>query len=147
MSWREQRRDLRLGLDFQEDLYNPFVLEFALSRRVTATVIAATSPYDPGTASLLRKQEIARRKAIVDASPSKEANRLSGRISSTSSAFSDSATFPFSTRMAGTSMRHTRVRFGRPASRRSASRSITRAPIGTIAAAISMEHSTTLGAR
>ena len=60
------------GLDFREDLFNPFVLEFSLNTRVTATVIASTGPYDPGTAPLLREQEIARRRAIVEAAPCHE---------------------------------------------------------------------------
>ena len=61
------------GLDFGEDLFNPFALRFQLgTNAATATVIASTDSHDPTTAPRLRQREIARRKAIVDASPSRE---------------------------------------------------------------------------
>ena len=60
------------GLDCQEDLFSPLLLRFAMNERSPATVIASTGPHDPGAAAAMRQREIARRKAIVDASPSKE---------------------------------------------------------------------------
>lgn len=61
------------GLDFGEDLFNPFVLRFQLgTNATTATVIASTGSHDPKTAPRLRRCEIERRKAIVDAAPSNE---------------------------------------------------------------------------
>lgn len=60
------------GLDYQEDLFNPFLLRFDLNHSATATVIASTGPVDPAGAERLRRKEIARRKAIVDAAPSQE---------------------------------------------------------------------------
>jgi predicted glycogen debranching enzyme len=60
------------GLDFQEDLFNPFLLRYSLNRRATATVIASTGPHDAGIAPLLRRREIARRAAIAEAAPSSE---------------------------------------------------------------------------
>jgi predicted glycogen debranching enzyme len=60
------------GLDFQEDLFCPFSLSFSVNSRSTATVIASTGPHDPAATPAMRQREIARRKAIVDASPSTE---------------------------------------------------------------------------
>ncbi|HLK21370.1 MAG TPA: amylo-alpha-1,6-glucosidase [Bryobacteraceae bacterium] len=60
------------GLDFQEDLFNPLLLRFGMTGKRTATLIASTGPHDPGAAPSMRAGEIARRRAIVDASPSSE---------------------------------------------------------------------------
>ncbi len=60
------------GLDFQEDLFSPLVLKFAMNGRNAASIIASTGPHDPEEVSHMRAKEIARRKAIVDASPSPE---------------------------------------------------------------------------
>ncbi|MGH9600797.1 MAG: glycogen debranching enzyme N-terminal domain-containing protein, partial [Terriglobales bacterium] len=53
------------GLDFQEDLYNPFTLHFDLAQRAQATIIASTERRDAGRASDYRAQEIARRKSVL----------------------------------------------------------------------------------
>ena len=58
------------GLDAQEDLFNPFALRFSIGAEETVSVIASTIPHDPEEAGLLRSREIARRKAVRDASPS-----------------------------------------------------------------------------
>jgi predicted glycogen debranching enzyme len=55
------------GLDFQEDLFNPFVARFSTGR---ATIIASTELHDASGAEALRQAEIARRARIVAASPS-----------------------------------------------------------------------------
>ncbi len=57
------------GLDFQEDLYNPFTLHFDLAQRAQATIIASTDRRDAARASRYRAQEIARRKAVLAAAP------------------------------------------------------------------------------
>ncbi len=57
------------GLDFQEDLYNPFTLTFDLARSGHATIIASTERRDATRASEYRKQEVARRKAVVASAP------------------------------------------------------------------------------
>ncbi len=57
------------GLDFQEDLYSPFVLRFDLASRPQATVIPSTEARLADHAAEYRKREIARRKAVVAAGP------------------------------------------------------------------------------
>jgi len=56
---KEQER----GLDFEEDLFQPFVLNFDLTGRVRATVIASLVSHDVSDAGSLRMGELARRKA------------------------------------------------------------------------------------
>jgi len=58
------------GLDFQEDLFNPFVLRFDLARRPAVSLIASTEPGDVKQAAALRAAEIGRRATIAEASPS-----------------------------------------------------------------------------
>jgi predicted glycogen debranching enzyme len=58
------------GLDFQEDLYNPFIARFGLTPRHSARVIASTGPRDAESALELRSRELRRREAVLDASPS-----------------------------------------------------------------------------
>ena len=60
------------GLDFTEDLFNPFVLRFGPGADNTATLIASTMPQYPHAAAQLRNREIERRQAIVDVAPSTE---------------------------------------------------------------------------
>jgi len=57
------------GLDFREDLFNPFVARFPLGSR-TATLIASTEPHSPFEARAMRRSEIERRASVVAASPS-----------------------------------------------------------------------------
>jgi predicted glycogen debranching enzyme len=56
------------GLDFQEDLFNPFVLEWNLSDKQSATVIASTEQKDIHQAAGVRKTELQRRQELVAAS-------------------------------------------------------------------------------
>lgn len=56
------------GLDFQEDLFNPFVLSWNLSQTPCAQVIASTQQYDIRTADAVRNAEITRRKKLAAAS-------------------------------------------------------------------------------
>src|SRR6516162_7276051 len=53
------------GLDYIEDLFNPFMLSFDMSGRDTATLIASTEIQDAGSAGMLRLQELNRRSQIV----------------------------------------------------------------------------------
>ncbi|MCI0355995.1 MAG: glycogen debranching enzyme N-terminal domain-containing protein [Acidobacteria bacterium] len=53
------------GLDFQEDLYSPFVLRFDLARRPQATLVASTEVRDTARAAEYREQEVARRRAVL----------------------------------------------------------------------------------
>jgi predicted glycogen debranching enzyme len=58
------------GLDFEEDLYNPFVARFGLTSRHSAEMIVSTAPQTAGSAPLLRSREIRRRDGVLEASPS-----------------------------------------------------------------------------
>jgi predicted glycogen debranching enzyme len=60
------------GLDFQEDLFQPFTLRLNLAARPACAVIASTEASDAALAPSLRRQEIARRAGIAAALPSKE---------------------------------------------------------------------------
>jgi predicted glycogen debranching enzyme len=53
------------GLDFTEDLFNPFMLTFDLNRFARARIIASTERRDIRTADHYRNVEIARRRGIV----------------------------------------------------------------------------------
>jgi predicted glycogen debranching enzyme len=58
------------GLDFQEDLFNPFVARFTLGNRASATLIASTEVHSAVQAPVLRRSEIERRASIIATSPS-----------------------------------------------------------------------------
>ena len=60
------------GLDYREDLFNPFVVSFALGRRTIASVVASTRPSDARQAREFRRSEIQRRAALLAASPSRD---------------------------------------------------------------------------
>ena len=57
------------GLDFVEDLFNPFVLRFDLRQGFDATVIASTERRDVAKAGEYRQAEISRRRSIVMLAP------------------------------------------------------------------------------
>lgn len=57
------------GLDFREDLFNPFVLEWKLSLNQSATVIASTEQKDIRQAVAVRTAELQRRHELVASSP------------------------------------------------------------------------------
>ena len=61
----EYDRERERGLDYQEDLFNPFTLVLNLSRRANQAVIASTAAQAIQSASQLRRSEIERRKAIL----------------------------------------------------------------------------------
>jgi predicted glycogen debranching enzyme len=58
------------GLDFQEDLFNPFVARFDMGRWPRATIIASTGIRNAAQAPAMRQAEIDRRARIVKAAPS-----------------------------------------------------------------------------
>jgi len=57
------------GLDFEEDLYNPFVLSWNLSKERGANVIASTEQMDIGQATATRTTELQRRQQLVASLP------------------------------------------------------------------------------
>ncbi len=57
------------GLDFTEDLFNPFLLTFDMTSRATASIIASTEIRDVSNVDEYRQAEIVRRAEIVAASP------------------------------------------------------------------------------
>ena len=73
------------GLDFMEDLFSPFALTFDLSKNKRARIIASTERHDISKADRLRTDEVARRKAIVPASP--DANKLVSSLVSAADQF------------------------------------------------------------
>ena len=67
----ERERDR--GLDFEEDLFNPGVLKFALSRQTPAVVIASTDVVRKADeASTLKEREIARRREMAKSAPAND---------------------------------------------------------------------------
>lgn len=62
--------ELQRGLDFKEDLFNPFTLIFDLNRTSTASVIASTKKRTVDAIPGLKETEVARRQRVVDTAPS-----------------------------------------------------------------------------
>jgi len=58
------------GLDAHEDLFNPFILRYPLKAGATATVIASTQARAAADASQLKRNEIQRRKQVLQHAPS-----------------------------------------------------------------------------
>jgi len=65
----EYRAERERGLDFQEDLFQPCVMRFALHHGKTSVVIASTKPLNAKTAAGLREREQQRRAAIAENAP------------------------------------------------------------------------------
>ncbi|MGH9835237.1 MAG: amylo-alpha-1,6-glucosidase [Blastocatellia bacterium] len=59
------------GLDFVEDLFNPFALKFDLNGKRAVSIIASTAPRNASDADKLRKAERARREKIARSAPTK----------------------------------------------------------------------------
>jgi predicted glycogen debranching enzyme len=57
------------GLDFEEDLYNPFALSWKLDKERGANVIASTEQRDIGQAAATRTAELQRRQRLAASSP------------------------------------------------------------------------------
>ncbi len=65
----QYRVERERGLDFAEDLFNPFVLKFDLAQRDGATVIASTQRRQASDAVELRAAELRRRNQVLSAAP------------------------------------------------------------------------------
>jgi predicted glycogen debranching enzyme len=60
----EYEIEMERGLDYREDLFNPFLLRFILENESEASVIASTIPHRINEIESLRNNEILRRKTI-----------------------------------------------------------------------------------
>jgi predicted glycogen debranching enzyme len=60
----EYQQERQRGLDFTEDLFQPFVLHFDLNAHSQASVIASTEPRDIVSVPALRSAELARRRSV-----------------------------------------------------------------------------------
>ncbi len=68
----EYALELERGLDFREDLFNPFVLRFQLKPGAVVAVIASTEPRPASAAAACKQRELKRRSALLDLVPSKQ---------------------------------------------------------------------------
>jgi predicted glycogen debranching enzyme len=60
------------GLDYREDLFNPMVMTFELSRNGRASIVASTQACTAVDADRYREAEVARRNAVTAAVPTEE---------------------------------------------------------------------------
>jgi predicted glycogen debranching enzyme len=60
----EYERERERGLAFQEDLFNPCILTFDLSRHASAAVLASTEKHDVSSVPVYREAELQRRRAM-----------------------------------------------------------------------------------
>ena len=67
----EYEQELERGLDFREDLFNPFVLRFQLKPGMPVAVIASTEPRQASAAPAFKRRELERRNALLDLVPLK----------------------------------------------------------------------------
>jgi predicted glycogen debranching enzyme len=61
----EYQREQERGLEFREDLFNPFVMTLELGPGATSNILASTLPREPEDASRLRERELQRRREVV----------------------------------------------------------------------------------
>ncbi len=66
----EYDRELERGLNFQEDLFNPFQVRYEIRSGEIARLVASTRPVDVSEVPAMREREIARRRVVVAESPS-----------------------------------------------------------------------------
>ena len=66
----EYDQERERGLDFQEDLFNPFQVRYELRSGEIARLVASTRHVDVAEVPAMRAREIARRRAVVAAAPS-----------------------------------------------------------------------------
>ena len=66
----EYDRELERGLNFQEDLFNPFQVRYEIRSGEIARLVASTRPIDVSEVPAMREREIARRRVVVAESPS-----------------------------------------------------------------------------
>ena len=65
----EYRVERERGLDFVEDLFNPFLIRFDLNGRNEATLITSTEPHQAARASAYREAEVKRRLSLASSAP------------------------------------------------------------------------------
>jgi predicted glycogen debranching enzyme len=65
----EYEAERQRGLDFTEDLFNPFLLKFDLKANPQASIIASTERRDLNRLSDFKQSEIRRRESVIAASP------------------------------------------------------------------------------
>ncbi len=65
-------RERERGLDYQEDLYSPFLLRFRIGPNSPATVIASTLRRQAAEDASLEEQELARRRKILETAPASD---------------------------------------------------------------------------
>jgi predicted glycogen debranching enzyme len=65
----EYARERERGLDFQEDLFEPLVMQFEIGAGASATIIVSTEIRDASDTLTLRRNEIARRAGLRAGSP------------------------------------------------------------------------------
>ncbi|MDQ6706047.1 MAG: glycogen debranching enzyme N-terminal domain-containing protein, partial [Acidobacteriota bacterium] len=65
----EYERERDRGLDYREDLFNPFALTFDLRERTQANIVASLNKHDASEAGELRRAETSRRKALGNGLP------------------------------------------------------------------------------
>jgi predicted glycogen debranching enzyme len=68
----EYSREQERGLDFQEDLFNPLVLDFDMTTDRSANVVASTEARSASHAPALRVAEVERCNRVIAASPSND---------------------------------------------------------------------------
>jgi predicted glycogen debranching enzyme len=61
----EYDRERDRGLDFMEDLFNPFLIEAEVNPKATISIVASTSRQEARDFNLLREQELLRRREVV----------------------------------------------------------------------------------
>jgi predicted glycogen debranching enzyme len=66
----EYAREQERGLDFQEDLFNPLVIDFDVNRNRSVSLIASTEIRSASDAPQLRMAELERRNRVIAAAPS-----------------------------------------------------------------------------
>jgi len=74
----EYMREQERGLDFREDLFNPFVLTVELTPGATTSIVVSTSRRETNNVDLLRDTELRRRSEVEACAPFEDslANRL-----------------------------------------------------------------------
>jgi predicted glycogen debranching enzyme len=65
----QYERERERGLDFQEDLYSPFALDFDVAKTACPTIVASMEEHTIAEAAALRTREVDCRKRIVAAAP------------------------------------------------------------------------------
>ena len=65
----DYERERERGLDYQEDLYSPFLLHFDAGKTACPTVVASIDEHSAAEVDTLKTREVDRRKKIVAAAP------------------------------------------------------------------------------